>query len=80
MFAPTHPIRFAFSSKASVTERTGPPSADTRAIRLFLAKERVSPMAELNAICFPSGDHSGPVSGPGCETIFLTESSARVRT
>ncbi len=31
-------------------------------------------------ICVPSGDQCGPLSGPGCETIFVDASSARLST
>jgi hypothetical protein len=47
---------------------------------LFVWKKTVLPIADEKTIHLPSGDHAGPLSGPGCETIFLTVSSARFRT
>jgi len=58
-----------------VIERGGPPSTPTTASRELLAKNSFSPIAEEKTICFPSGEKRGLLSGPGCATIFFTESS-----
>ena len=48
------------------------PSAGTTASREIFAKDSSLPIAVEKTICRPSGDHSGFVSRPGCDTIFFT--------
>src|SRR5689334_20830664 len=74
-----HSINEGDSSKPSVIDRGVPPSAETMAMRELWWKEGL-PIDEPKAISLPSGDQRGPKSPPGCETIFLTASSARLRT
>src|SRR6185369_4408741 len=67
----------AFSSKSSVIDFGVPPSTDTSASRVLDAKVGNLPIEVEKTSCFPSGDHRGPVSGPGCDTIFRTVSSLK---
>ncbi len=66
--------------EASVIERGVPPDAETTASRELEWKNNLFPIADENTSCFPSGDQRGPLSGPGCDTIFFTSSRARSRT
>ena len=77
---PPTSTRLAFSSNASVSDRGVPPSAGTTAMRELAWKKSGRPIADPNAMALPSGDHRGPLSGPGWVTIALTLSSASVST
>src|SRR5678815_84235 len=69
----------AFSSKSSVIDLGVPPSTKTTASRVLVAKVGNLPIEVEKTNCFPSGDHLGPVSGPGCDTILRTVSSFKFK-
>ena len=69
-----HATTEGISSNPSVSERGVPPPAETTASRGIFANDSSLPIALEKTICRPSGDHSGLVSEPGCDTILFTSS------
>src|SRR5262245_39423652 len=68
-----------FSSNAVLMYSILPPAAGTIAMPL-LRNEYAFDIADPNAIVFPSGDHTGPPSAPGCVTSGRTLPSATETT